>query len=232
MTKAKGFAKKYISKNYETANKAGDSLKNEVLQAVFTIFLKLSYALFSFGLVLSIQSGSLDQQRLVVYVQESQNEAFLVALVLLEVSIIAITREVNEENKIKPATKKVFNFIADILKTAFYVTALFFVEPFVFDARSDFLLYRAFWVFTIALVFFVLREFIKWYYYLGDGKNNLGPWESKNITDEDNVAKLTHLVDAYLIEKGLIDADKDADNLSKNGLTGLIRLSDKLKEKI
>jgi hypothetical protein len=46
----------------------------------------------------------------------------------------------------------------------------------------------------------------------------LGPWESKNITDEDNVAKLTHLVNAYL---------------SKKGLTGLIRSSDKeLKEKI
>ena len=218
MTEAKAFAKSYISSNYKADQNSVNYVQNEALKAVFTIFLKLSYALFSFGLILSIQSGSLDQQRFVIYVQEPRNEAFIVVLVLLGVSIVAILREVKEDNKIQPATKKGFNFISDILRTAFYTTALFFIEPFVFDARSDFLLYIAFWVFTIALVFFGLRKFLKWYYYLGEGKNILGPWESKNITDEENVAKLTHLVDAYL---------------SKKGLTGLIRSSDKeLKEKI
>lgn len=102
-------------------------VQNETLKAIFTIFLKLSYALFSFGIVLSIQSGSLDQQRVVVYVQLPRNEAFLIVLVLLGVAIVTILREVKEDNKIEPATKKGFNFISDILRMAFYIIALFFL---------------------------------------------------------------------------------------------------------
>lgn len=90
---------------------------------------------------------------------------------------MTLLRIVKEDNKITSKTKKMYNFIVDILRAIFYILALIFVQPFVYDNNND-VLNAAFWVFAIATLLFIGRKFSKWVYFLLDnqGKLVLAPW--------------------------------------------------------
>jgi hypothetical protein len=66
---------------------------DQTAKGFFNLFLKLSYTLFSFGIVLTIQGGTnIGQQKIILFVNNTKGKSFLIALAILGFMIISILK--------------------------------------------------------------------------------------------------------------------------------------------
>ena len=117
--------------------------------------------------------------------------------------MLTLLKIVKEDNKITAESKRTFNCWVDVLRTAFYVSSLVFVRPFVFE-NGNTVLFVSFWTFAVATFLFVVRKVMKWSYFLFDdkGKLILDPWKSKDPTKKENLSKFADFIQ-YVFKKSL-----------------------------
>ncbi len=107
-------------------------MKNAGLKAIFNILLKVSYSLFTIGLIVTIGDGTLNQDSFVQYVKDSSNKSLLIMLCILGFIILIMLRELRGDDTLEAAQKKTINLFVDILRVIFYVLIIVFIRRFVF----------------------------------------------------------------------------------------------------
>lgn len=85
-------------------------------------------------------------------------------------------------NDIQAKTKKLYNCIADVMRTIFYILLLIFIAP-ITIGNQDGLFWEvaSFYIFGMAILLFITRKVLKWIYFFGEGRQNLEPWKNQNI---------------------------------------------------
>ncbi len=199
------FAQSYYKDRFQEDQQESSYIANQTLKAVFNILLKFAYLIFIVGVILTIQSKSINEQNSIKYIQQGRNQAFLITLIILGVTVLTLLKIVKEDSKITAKTKKAFNFIVDILRTIFYILSLIFVQPFVFD-NGNTVLFFSFWTFVVATLLFLVRKIMKWAYFLFDkkGRQILGPWQSKDPMKKENLSKYADFIQ-YVFKKSITD---------------------------
>ena len=107
-------------------------MKNGGLKTIFNIMLKVSYSLFTIGVIVTIGDGTLNEQSFVKYVKNSSNKSLIIILCILGFIILLSLQELRGDDTLEAAQKKTINLFVDILKLIFYSLIIVFIRPFVF----------------------------------------------------------------------------------------------------